>query len=447
MPVAIAALDFEPGAPDAQGRRALALGPGELSTAEAQADLAQLHALLAENYAGYADLAWDLEQQESSWATRTAAFHARLGERERWSGAEFFAQVLDYLAPVQDTHFFIQASRLVAGRYEEQKQTLVRQWRPFFTGIRLRETAGGLHVVEAPPGCAFAAGDALPAPARLESPHAVADREARLFPTLPAPTGEREYLLGCLSTETGDSLLLSLASPGPRLPAHRGLLAKSPRSREPWSMARDAATGWATVSLRTMSQGSLAGFPESADSLRAAAGLTLDLRGNGGGSDTPGMQWAQRLSAQPFDWVGFVSPWPEGKDPASRSSSHPGSHLPRIAGDKVPQAPAPFAQPVQVLMDKGVASSGETMVLLAGQLPGAILFGENTAGCSAYGNVQELGPLTHSRIRLHCGRSRFVQDWVRPMREGLGFFPDYWLDTQDPLALLAARRDLEKPAP
>jgi hypothetical protein len=347
---------------------------------------------------------------------------------------------------VQDAHFFIQGSRLAEGRYEERKQSLVRQWRPFFTGIRLRETAAGLRVVEAPPGCAVKAGDALIAPPVLESPHAVADGEARLFPTLPATTGEREYLLGCLSTAAGDSLQLSLAPDGARLPAHRGRW-QSPRSREPWSLARDAASGWATVSLRTMSPGSLAGFPESADSLRGAAGLVLDLRGNGGGADTPGMLWVQRLTAQPFDFVAHVFTWPEGNDAASSTSSYPGSRVALIAGEKVPQAPAPFARPVQVLMDKGVASSGETMVLLAGQLAGAVLLGENTAGCSAYGNVQELGPLAHSRIRLHCGRSRFVQDWVRPTAEGVGFFPDYWLDTEDPLALLAARRDLLKPAP
>ena len=72
---------------------------------------------------------------------------------------------------------------------------------------------------------------------------------------------------------------------------------------------------------------------------------------------------------------------------------------------------------------------------MASQIPGAILLGENSAGCSAYGNVQTLGPLTHSRISLRCGRSRFVQDWVRPTREGIGLFPDYWLDAEDPVAI------------
>jgi len=460
-PVVLAALDFAPGDPDAKGRRPLALGPAFLTAAQGQADLAQLHELLIESYAGYADIEWALSRQGSSWAAHTDAALSRLGERERWSSADYFAAVVDYLAPVQDSHFYIQGSSLADGRYVERKESCVRQWWPFFTGIRLRGMPAGLRVVEAPPGLAIAPGAELVAPPLISSPHAAVAGEPRLFPTLPGPAGEREYLLGCLSTQAEDSLSLPVAlkstrrardgRPAPSqtldVAAHRGRLGRSPRSREPWAVAREADSGWASVSLRTMSQGSLAGFPESADSLRAAAGLLLDLRGNGGGSDTPGMQWVQRLSGQPFDWVGHVAAVTGSADQACATSSHPGSRLPLIAGESVPQAPAPFTRPVQVLMDKGVASSGETMVLLAGQLAGAVLLGENTAGCSAYGNVQELGPLAHSRIRLHCGRSRFVQDWVRPMVEGVGFFPDYWLDTEDPLALLATRRNLERPAP
>lgn len=446
-PVVLAALDFAGDTVDAWGRRPLALGPPSLSAGEAQEDLDQLHSLLEEHYAGFADIEWTLSHQGSSWAERTADFRGRLGQRERWHWTDLFATLTDYLAPVQDAHLFMQGSTLSGGSCVERKQSFIHQWRPFFTGIRLRETSSGLRIVEAPPGFVAERLANAPWPAPLLSPHEAADGEPRLFRTLPAPSGEAEYLLGCLATEPADSLWLHLAADGPRLLARRGRLAGATRSREPWSAARNAESGWATLTLRTMSPGALADFPASADSLRTAAGLLLDLRGNGGGSDTPGMHWMQRLSKQPFDWVGRVVPWPEGREPSTRLIAIPGERLAAIAGEQLPQASEPYTRPAQVLIDKGVASSGETMVLLAGQLPGAILFGENTAGCSAYGNVDAVGPLAHSRIRLHCGRSRFVQDWVRPTREGVGFFPDYWMDTADPLTLLAERRDLRRPAP
>ena len=106
-------------------------------------------------------------------------------------------------------------------------------------------------------------------------------------------------------------------------------------------------------------------------------------------------------------------------------------------GSSLPAAPSPYHGSLVVLTDSGVASSGETFALLSGQVGGAIVVGENTAGCVHYGNVQMHGPLRHSRFRLHFGRSKFVPDCVRPNREGWGCFPDYWLDTADPLAEIA----------
>jgi len=100
--------------------------------------------------------------------------------------------------------------------------------------------------------------------------------------------------------------------------------------------------------------------------------------------------------------------------------------------------PEPYGGRLVVLVDRGVASSGETFVQLAGQIRGAVLVGENTAGCVSYGNVEDRPPLPHSRYRLSFGRTRFVPEWVRPTREGVGFFPDFWLDTPDPTAAAAA---------
>jgi hypothetical protein len=96
-------------------------------------------------------------------------------------------------------------------------------------------------------------------------------------------------------------------------------------------------------------------------------------------------------------------------------------------------AGTPYPGRLFVFTDKGVMSSGESFALLSGQVPNALVLGENTAGCTNYGNVEPHGPLPNSRIRLGFGRTRFVQDCVKPNREGSGLFPDYWLDVRDPI--------------
>ena len=90
-----------------------------------------------------------------------------------------------------------------------------------------------------------------------------------------------------------------------------------------------------------------------------------------------------------------------------------------------------------MLTDARVASSGETFAFLASQIEGAVLLGENTSGCTAYGNVEEHAPLPHSNNEQRFGRSRFVWECVRPVVEGIGIFPDYWLHESDPVGWLA----------
>jgi len=83
-----------------------------------------------------------------------------------------------------------------------------------------------------------------------------------------------------------------------------------------------------------------------------------------------------------------------------------------------------------------VASSGETFAGLASQIPGAVLLGEKTAGFLTYGNRAVID-LPNSRLRVVCGPTKFIPAG-RPSRERFGYFPDYWLDTEDPIRAVVA---------
>jgi hypothetical protein len=220
-----------------------------------------------------------------------------------------------------------------------------------------------------------------------------------------------------------------------RVPLHRGRAGLTGRGRAAWELTPGKAGAAPRLAVSTMDAKRLQGFPACADTLREKPALILDLRGNPGGSDAPAIEWCQRFSGQDYYWQAQVMQ-DYSSNPANWSGDHclgvPGKMLSWRSGEYEP-ASVPYAGRLCVLADKGVASSGETFLLLASQIHGAILLGENSAGCTAYGIVRALGPLTYSRISFHCGIARFVPDWVRPTREGVGLFPDYWLD-EDPVA-------------
>jgi hypothetical protein len=92
-----------------------------------------------------------------------------------------------------------------------------------------------------------------------------------------------------------------------------------------------------------------------------------------------------------------------------------------------------------VLIDNDSASASELFSEMTKQLPGTILIGENTVGGCLYGSTgsQHACDLRHSGLTAEFGNMRFTP-FIRPFREGIGLFPDYWLDSSDPIADVSA---------
>ncbi len=99
-------------------------------------------------------------------------------------------------------------------------------------------------------------------------------------------------------------------------------------------------------------------------------------------------------------------------------------------------APA-YAGRLDVLIDQDTCSSGETFVALAAQVPGARTVGENTSGCLAHGNVRMWPPLPATRVEVRFGVTAFWGGAIDAV-DGVGFLPDVWLDTPDPVGFLQA---------
>jgi len=84
---------------------------------------------------------------------------------------------------------------------------------------------------------------------------------------------------------------------------------------------------------------------------------------------------------------------------------------------------------VFVLLDKSIASSGETFVKYLRNLKNVVFVGTNTKGCDLFGNCV-LYKLPNTGLMLYFGTSLHLTEGLE---EGTGFLPDIWVGSNDSL--------------
>ena len=210
----------------------------------------------------------------------------------------------------------------------------------------------------------------------------------------------------------------------------------------------------------------LAAFVASGAKLRAAKAIVVDLRGNGGGSDTYAKDWLAQLTNQKLVGAivdrldsdvtrqGIVNDntceLAEGIDDeaALRETNERLAYGSRVVDEAeasgVPlrawkprtvttegRAPTAFTAPLVSLVDNVCASACESFVSHARQLSGAVVVGENTGGVGIFGEVL-VYRLPKSGLGMSAGMKYFHDpEPSREVPEGRGHLPDYWLDSED----------------
>jgi hypothetical protein len=145
------ALNFLPMQAGGASALQLDIGPTSLDADRAVADLRRLHDLLAEGYAGYADVEWDLGRRGSSWKARTAEYARRLSSRDAWRWYELFEELRTYLEPIQDAHFYMEETAIdAAGDCQRSTANMIRYAVPYFTDLRVSLREGRPVIAEAP---------------------------------------------------------------------------------------------------------------------------------------------------------------------------------------------------------------------------------------------------------------------------------------------------------
>lgn len=402
-----------------------------ISKAEAEKDLDLFLGLLSEAYSGYPVMkslgfqASTLRQDLRAWIE---------AETEPLSVETFQAQLAAELSDfVRDGHFSLQG-RERSGFYHHH--TI------HYASVLLREDQGEIlvhqsHEPRLSPGARYTGSRDL------------------LRPTL-SPRGTRFYLLGPLSPSPLSGFRFEFDSEVVDLPVHPSRSTRT--ERVPEGLRRRQERGSEVLTLASFSvryHDAMQALPQVGAELREAPRVLVDVRGNGGGSGRYPRAFVEALNGGVAQWrsafAELLSP-PVLRQLTDLSAySNPPPFLIRRAKraqgalEKFRANPLriwnrlrPLEEPLLgdypgravLLMDRGVASSGEGLVAMFSSIPNAIRVGENTAGAGTFGEVGTYR-LPGSGLRVHLPYKLILQP---DSPEERGFLPDFWLDHPNPEA-------------
>ncbi|MCA9608655.1 MAG: hypothetical protein KC619_23790 [Myxococcales bacterium] len=246
--------------------------------------------------------------------------------------------------------------------------------------------------------------------------------------------------------------------------------ALTPRARDldagPAFEQRPGQVPWLRVRTLGMARrDALERFVASAARVRESRVVILDVRGNGGGSDRFLLSWFASLTDQDLRYFDTLrvssevelqgaltfwtcqaglsrgddagSAWMRARiDQASRSLDdamhHRGPYVDRIEGSYTEpgRAPSRFRGRLVLVTDRGCGSACETSVLLARQIPGTLVVGENTEGTMKVGELRHYR-LPETGVWVSVGRRAHRDRALGGFPEGRGYLPDVWLDGDD----------------
>lgn len=197
---------------------------------------------------------------------------------------------------------------------------------------------------------------------------------------------------------------------------------------------------------------SLYDFIESGTNLKDSKVSIIDIRSNSGGRDIWSMEWFKNYTGQYPEPKGFNAQkysrvFLESMRYVAENTTIEGSETSgnlEIANELLNKKEFEVWNTrfrdgawikndniIFVLMDKYVASSGESFISYLRTLDNVIFVGTNTAGCGLVSNNFH-SKLPNSNIELYFGTGLVLTSTGKSI-DGIGFKPDIWINGKDSL--------------
>ena len=420
--------------------------PVTISSDEALEDIEMLRYLFENGYSGY-----------EYWHNRGVDFggvYERLIElaEENEDVSVFVMEgiIADGLSSIQDGHLTVSGHS--TSRFLKRKT-------PYLTDVIVEREL--LENGEADPSADYTV--VLSAVDTVHPGMVYAGPEDNLFPIF-SRSGVEQFLLGVFSDEiesravfpfqTGSSVAASI-----ELPLHQCRLGRTALPGEE-SFYRTEVDGIELVRIADFGADNhelMLEFAESGSDLADTDKLIVDLMGNSGGSSRYGkgfIEGLNRVAHWRMYYAMLCSPATIGSYAATETEDMPEEVAASITRmqqslERLRETPVrcwlylndeirsremgDYQGRAVFLTDRYVASSGEALLDYSKSVPNAVLVGENSAGVGTFGEVRQYW-LPNSHISLYLPSKLFL---APGFEEGVGYLPDYWLDSPDPVAEVA----------
>ncbi len=407
--------------------------PEIISKREALEDIHMFEYLLKTSYSGF-----------EYWEKHGVDFNSFFANLKKFAQAndsvltyDFEMEITKILQQIRDGHITITGL---------ESHHAYRHKSVYYCDVLLEETSDGTLQVLSSQNDAIEIGDLF----------TQQDSSKYLFKTL-SPTDKYHYLVGMLSYAPVSSRMLSFNNNPVRIPFHESRLINATfDDPEPFYISRvDSIPIVRVKSFAEKYYPEMQKFMQAGNDLRNEDIVIVNLFYNGGGSSVFPQSFIRNMNGK----VGWETDWAILKSPAITEfyakynldssqeispdfmelvTSHielcdkyrntPVKHWEFASVQKL-ETPGNYNGTLVLLTNRRVLSAGENMVGASKSIQNGIVIGENTGGSGQFSSTCDYY-LPNSRIVAHIPRQLIL---IPDFEECVGFMPDYWMDTEEPV--------------
>ncbi|MDD2715007.1 MAG: S41 family peptidase [Candidatus Wallbacteria bacterium] len=406
--------------------------PDYLSREQALQDLEMINCLFDDAYSGR--FYWENHGVNFPEVYKNISDY--IGSVDRVSVAEIEKILADGFSGIIDGHFAFCGNKM---------HTFYRHKNACFSDL-LVEKKGNDYVVIQSGVSGVIAGDLV----------TDAQRGKFLFQTLAASSRE-QFLIGTLSYEKIDSITIGFSSGNRKLFLHDCRINESDNGGEVFAVSE--REGVPVVRVSTFDFGydqKLTEYAEYGKILKDKSCFVVNLLSNQGGSDTYSEEFVTNLNgcAHLRLYYAALSSPPVMQSWANLDLENSPDYIQEIilnarkevetlkkkpvvqweVEDDSGQQTGNYQGKALFLSNRRSASASEDTLLYSESIPNAVIVGENSGGVATFGEVREY-ELPNSRIRFLIPSKILL---TPGLEEGVGYLPDYWLDSSEPVKEAAA---------